>query len=223
VSHPVIATIARQAAASALLLAFALLALVPVQVARADGAATIFGFVSVDDRGALPTKIRVLGPALPGRARAVCGTADVIRSGDGAGFYLLTVLSSASREGCPRDGQLVTFLLLYGAVDPGIEAGQSAVFAAGSSQQVDLSPFAESIEIGGFTGSLPVGGGYALLYWHGPDHTPVEHAVRAILREVQVVFRIAGQGVKRYIVNAPAFVNDLRELHHGDVVVVLVK
>ena len=215
----------------ALALALALVALAAfaafaLPVARAGAqvptSATFYGFIAPDERGLLPIKVRALGATPTGGEPTVCGTADVLPSGDAAGFYLLTVASDATRSGCPAPGGDVRFLLLHGAVDPGVTARQLGTWSA-VAQRLDLSPVAESVTVGGFEGTFPSGSGYALLRWNGPDRTPVEQAIVTIPREVQVVFLLGTRTVQRYVRNAPAFVNDLRSLRTGDFVAVYVR
>ncbi len=191
--------------------------------ARADGgASTIFGFVYADQSGALPSKVRALGPAAPGHEPAVCGTADVTKTGAGSGFYMLSVASSETHAGCPAPGDDVRFLLMYGAVDPGLAATQVATWST-TPQQVNLTAATDVVAVGGFTGALPPGSGYGLLTWDGADATPIADAVATIPRQVQLVFRVSGGMVRQYVAGAPDFVSSLRELNHGDIVVVLVK
>ena len=117
--------------------------------------------------------------------------------------------------------------MLYGAVDPGLEAAQTGTWWA-TAQQVDLSPRGEVVSIGGFTGFLPetegrADAGYALLRWDGPDRTPIEQAIVTIPREVQVVYLLGTRNILRYLPGAPDFVSDLRVLHNGDFVAVYVR
>ena len=57
------------------------------------------GFVFTDTPGAVPEYVRALGPA-----GATCGTAEVKRVSDYAGFYSLRVASFDQRRGCPAPG-----------------------------------------------------------------------------------------------------------------------
>ena len=227
-SHlPHVQSLARRGALvlAVMALAFAALASTPPLPAYAQAAttATFYGFIAPDAGGALPIRVRALGAVLPGQDEpTVCGTADVLTSGDSAGFYLLMVASAEERAGCPAPGDEVRFLLLHGAVDPGIAAREVATWAP-LTQRVDLSPVAAAVTAGGFDGTLPAGPGFALLRWSGPDRTPVEQAVLTIPREVLVVYRLGTSTVQRYVPGAPDFVNDLRVLRTGDFVAVYVQ
>jgi hypothetical protein len=208
---------------AAALAALLVVSLLPARATRSHAdvlTATIFGFVAPDSQGAVPTKVRALGPSIDGQGPVVCGTGDVVLSGNAVGFYIINVTSTLDRAGCPDPGGEVHFLLLYGSVDPGIEAGQVATWEPGV-QRVDLAAGPRTVDIGGFAGFIPSGTGYALMTWHGPSDTPIEQAILTIPRQVGVVYLLSQTEVQLYVAGQPA-VSDLRSVNDGDIVAVFV-
>ncbi len=96
--------------------------------ASAEGPASVFpgavfyGYVFAETPGTLPERVRAMGAA-----GAVCGSADIVRVNDSAGFYALSVVSSDLKRGCPPRNGVVQFSLLTGRVDDGVWAEQVAM------------------------------------------------------------------------------------------------
>lgn len=183
-----------------------------------DGGPVHFlGFVFPDSEGALATKVRAIGPG-----GVVCGTADVVLSGDVLGFYQISVTPSTVRRGCPSSGDLVEFVLLYGQV--GVESpatpSQVPVFSATQTRVVSLSPV--DAGAGGWSGgALPSEGGTSLLVWSGPG-VPVEDAVALLGPQVASVSRYDGATGEflTYVPGAPSFTQSYRWVSTGDVALV---
>jgi len=190
--------------------------------ASAEGPAVLFlGFVVPDADGFLATRVRAVG-----NDGAVCGTAEVTESGGGLGFYVLTVVSAADKAGCPVEGGLVRFSLLYGSIDDGAFAnpsGNAPFFRAGQTVVVHLTPAPSSAAINGWVGPAPIPGGRAMtLIWDGPDHTPVDQALQTLGVEIAGAWHIP-PGARRYLSylpGAPAFTQSYVTVRSGDVVTV---
>lgn len=189
--------------------------------ASAEGPAAIFlGFVVPDADGFLATRVRALGAG-----GAVCGTADVTESGENVGFYALRVAPAADKAGCPAEGEMVRFALLYGNIDDGTfaNANGNARFRGAQAAVVHLAPASSTAEITGWVGPLPTSGGRAVaLIWDGPDGTPVDQALQTLGVEIAGAWHIP-PGARRYlsyVPGAPAFTQTLTTVHAGDVVTV---
>jgi len=161
-----------------------------------------------------------------GNGGAVCGTADVIESGEGVGFYLLVVVPADLKDGCPGEGQLVRFSLLTGSIDDGAFAspfGAEPRFRGGATIVVHLEPAPSSTAINGWVGPAPISGGRAVtLIWDGPDDTPVEQALQTLGVEIAGAWHIP-PGARRflsYLPGAPAFAQSYVSVRSGDVVTV---
>ena len=102
--------------------------------AHADGGAhaVFYGYVVLDQGAVLPKRVRALA-----EHSAVCGSADVVATGT-VGFYVIAVVSSESKEGCPALGEPVRFALVYGLIDEGSVVGPPATFRAGEVTQQHL-------------------------------------------------------------------------------------
>ncbi|TAJ21610.1 MAG: hypothetical protein EPO65_01050 [Dehalococcoidia bacterium] len=107
----------------------------PVSV---SSGAVFYGYVLADGQGGLAERVRALSVS-----GAVCGTAEVIRLSDEAGYYAVSVASSAQKRGCPSAGGLVQFALLAGRVDDGVWAGEVATLTDGGAPvALNLQPAA---------------------------------------------------------------------------------
>ena len=185
--------------------------------AQVTAPSVFFGFISPDESGALPVKVRAT------ISEITCGTTDVIPVEGGLGFYFIGVHSDAQKPGCGVDGAQVSFLLLAGEVDEGTRAAQTQAWRVGS-QQVDLSP-ARDATFGAFIGDLPAGPGIGFLRWTGASATPIADAVATIGRDVTSVhyWDVAMQSFRVHIPGAPTVVSTYLEVDHGDIVAVRVQ
>ncbi|MFA7297584.1 MAG: hypothetical protein WC211_10455, partial [Dehalococcoidia bacterium] len=190
--------------------------------ASAEGPAAIFlGFVIPDADSMLATRVRAVGSH-----GAVCGTTDVTESGGGLGFYMLTVVPAALKDGCPAEGELVRFSLLYGNIDDGAFAspfGTEPRFRGGETVVVHLEPAFSSASITGWVGPTPIPGGRAVaLIWDGPDQTPVEQALQTLGVEIAGAWHVPSGGRRflSYLPGAPAFTQSYVSVRSGDVVTV---
>ena len=94
---------------------------------HAGGPNAVFhGFVVSDPLG-VPLRVRAVG--LDG---SVCGTADVEIGDGGVGFYILSVVTAATKVGCPAPGASIRFTLVYGLIDDGVPVRISAVVVPGT-------------------------------------------------------------------------------------------
>lgn len=179
--------------------------------------ALFFGFIALDEQPA-PDRVRALV------GDTVCGTAEIMPSGEGRGFYFVQVVSAGEKPGCGVEGSPVSFVLLSGALDEGTPAAQTQAWHAGTSQQLDLST-TTGVSFGAFTGELPSGGGLGLVRWTGASATPVEQAVRTVPREVLAVYYwdVAAQRFLTYIPDAPLVASTYTEVDSGDIVFVRVR
>ena len=101
--------------------------------AQAGGPNAVFqGFVLSDPIG-VPVRVRAVTPD-----GTVCGTADVERSDDSVGTYVLSAVTGATKAGCPLAGGVLRFTLLYGLIDEGVPAASSAVLTPGTVTMVHL-------------------------------------------------------------------------------------
>jgi hypothetical protein len=135
-----------------------------------------YGAIAAGDDGGLPAKVRATV------GDVVCGTADVIRSEVGRGFYVVVVASSGQKPGCGVPGSIVQLKLLDGEVDPGA-LGAQAPFLPGGALRVDFAAVPRMLS-GAFVGKLPDGPGAALLQWTGSSGVPIEQATATIGRDV---------------------------------------
>lgn len=184
--------------------------------AYADGPNAVFqGFVVSDPLG-VPVRVRAV--SLGG---AVCGTADVLSSGEGVGFYTLSAITAATKTGCPQAGGVLRFILVYGRIDEGV-AVASAVLTPGTVAVLHLFDAREDLHIGAFAGDLPAPGGRALLRWAGPDRTPIDQALATLGFSVGVVYRynsITG-GYDAYVTSGAGSTPPLAAIGAGDEVIV---
>ena len=185
--------------------------------AQVTAPSVFFGFISPDESGALPLKVRAT------ISDVTCGTSQVIPVEGGQGFYFLGVASDAQKPGCGVDGAQVAFLLLAGEVDEGTRAAQTQAWRVGT-QQVDLSPVRDAT-FGAFIGDLPAGPGIGFMRWTGASATPVAFAIATIGRDVESVsyWDVAMQSYRVYIPGAPDVVSTYLEVDHGDIVAVRVR
>ena len=184
--------------------------------AQETAPSTFFGFISPDESGILPVKVRAT------ISDVTCGTTDVIRVEGGLGFYFMGVHSETSKAGCGVAGAQVTFLLLAGEVDEGTRAAQTQAWRVGA-QQVDLSPVRDAT-FGAFIGELPAGPGVGFLRWTGASATPIANAVATIGRDVASVsyWDVPTQSYRVYVPGAPDVVSTYREVDRDDIVAVRV-
>lgn len=192
-------------------------AAVPRAHAQVTVASIFFGFISPDDDGSLPVRVRgTIGDV-------TCGTADVTPLRNGLGFYLLTVAPGSEKAGCGVDGAPVTFVLLAGEVDEGTSAAQTQAWAVGT-RQLDLSPVPDAT-FGAFVGELPPGPGIGLMRWTGASATPIADAVTTIPRDIESVayWDVISQSYRIYIPGAPSVVSDYLSVDRGDIVVIRVR
>ena len=189
-------------------------AVVPRAHAQVTTASIFFGFISPDDDGILPRKVRAV------IADVTCATDDVTPLENGFGFYLVTVVSATTKSGCGVDGATVTFLLLAGEVDPGWPAAQTAAWRVGT-QRLELAP-APDATFGAFVGDLPVGPGIGVMRWTGISPTPVEEAVATIPGNVESIsyFDVHTQRFRVYIPGAPPSISTYVLVDRGDIVFV---
>lgn len=187
--------------------------------AGAEGPVSRFvGFVVVTPESGVPTKVRAVG-----QEGVVCGTADVSMTNELLGFYELTVISSLDRPGCPGVGEEIHFRLLYGSVDDGVVGHPNLPtgFVPGEIQVRHLS--VSSIPAsGGWSGTPPPSGGYALMVWGGPDGAPASQALSLLPIEVEVLYHYDAtlRQFLAYVPGAPSFVQTYTVLRSGDIVVV---
>lgn len=185
--------------------------------AQEAGVAVFFGFIAADATSGPPQSVRAT------IADITCGTSDVTPLDDGVAFYLLTVASASEKAGCGVDGAPVTFLLLFGEVDPGSPAAQTQAWGIGA-HRLDLSA-ATDVAFGRFVGEFPAGPGIAMLRWSGASATPTEQAVATIARDVESVshFDVPSQSFRTYIPGAPALASDYALIDRDDIVAVRVR
>jgi hypothetical protein len=188
--------------------------------AGAEGPVSRFvGFVISTPNSPLPTKIRAVG-----EGEAVCGTADVAATTDVLGFYELTVVSGAEKSGCPEEGESFTLMVLYGSVDDGqpYDSGFGFTYRAKvtQTQHVVVDPLVTSI--GGWIGTPPPAGGYALMVWGGPDGARASQAITLLPAEVHVLYHFdaASKRFLSYVRGGPEFVQTYTVVGAGDIVVV---
>ena len=135
--------------------------------ASAEGPASVFsggvfyGYVFTDVEGTLPDHVRALGAG-----GAVCGSADVMRLSDTAGFYVLSVVSSELKRGCPASNGVVQFSLRSGRLDDGAWAEQVATLDPGESVQM-LNLRAAGASMPNWAGAPGNVDGGSLLRWTG--------------------------------------------------------
>ena len=186
------------------------------QVATAP-VSIFFGYVSPDDYGALPQKVRATV------SDVTCGTADVTLIENGLGFYVLTVASAETKAGCGEEGASVSFLFLSGEVDTGTPAAQAQAWRAGA-QHVDLSVVPDAT-FGAFVGVLPAGPGIAFMRWTGSSATPTWQAIATIPRDVESVsyLDVSTQTYLVYVPGAPASVSTYLLVDRDDIVTVRVR
>ena len=208
-------------AAFAIVAGLALVASSGAVVSRAHAQVTtasiFFGFISPDDDGVIPLKVRATVSDI------TCGTTNVTALESGLGFYLLTVASADTKTGCGADGAPVTFLFLAGEVDSGSPAAQTQAWRVGT-QRHDLSP-ASDATFGAFIGELPAGPGIGVLRWTGASATPIEQAVVTISRDVESVsyLDVTTQSFRVYIPGAPAYVSSYLLVDRDDIIFVRVR
>ena len=200
-----------------LALSTGLFALAPSGAGAEGPVSRFLGFVVATD-GNLPTRVRAVGTG-----DVVCGTSDVAVSNEILGFYDIAVISAAERAGCPSEGETVTFRLLYGNVDDGVVALSSLpmVFNPSMVQIRDLSA-GVTPATGGWSGTPPPSGGYALMVWGGPDGAPASQALSLLPIEVKVLYHYDAtlRQFLAYVPGAPSFVQTYTVLRSGDIVVV---
>lgn len=179
------------------------------------------GFVVADAGEPLPTKVRALG--VDG---VVCGTTSVSVVEADLGFYNLEVVGDAWRDGCPDEGDEVSFILLYGNVGGGASAvpNAEAVFQAGATSVVSLGT-PDAFGVTGWSGEAPRSGGSSILRWNGPSGVPVAEAVSLLRADVTGVWHFdAGSGsMLAWVPEAPSFVQTYEVVGAGDVVLVRVR
>ena len=211
------AFVAALAVAAGLVLATTFGAVVPRAHAQVTTASIFFGFISPDESGTLPVKVRATISDI------TCGTADVTRLEGGLGFYLLTVASQQTKVGCGVQGSSVTFLFLAGEVDTGSPAAQRQAWRVGT-QRLDLSAVPDAV-FGTFIGDLPAGPGIGFLRWTGASATPIADAIATIGRDVTSVsyWDVATQSFRVHIPGAPAVVSTYLEVDRDDIVAVRIR
>jgi hypothetical protein len=168
------------------------------------------------------------GGLLPSRVRAViggvsCGSAEVVDTGNGTGFYALLVASADTKAACGVDGELVEMMLENGAIDPG-SLGAATLFRSGAIEHLDLSAGSTEV-IGSFIGELPVGAGEAFMRWSGPSGTPIATALRTVHREVVSAsfWDVSRQEFRGYTPGAPDAAQTYTLVDADDVVLLRVK
>ena len=99
-----------------------------------EPAAVYYGYVVPEPGNPIPTRVRALS-----ERGFVCGSAEVVQVGASqVGFYALSVIPEAQKAGCPRPGESVRFVLVYGLIDENILVGIPAVFRPGEAQSLHL-------------------------------------------------------------------------------------
>ena len=185
--------------------------------AQEADASIFYGFISPGEGGAIPLKVRAT------ISEITCGTDDVTPLAGGLGFYVVTVASQATKEGCGAEGAPVTFLLLAGEVDEGSPAAQTQAWTPGT-QRLDLSPIPNAT-FGTFIGELPAGPGLGVMRWSGVSATPVDQAAATLARDVESVhfYDVPSQGFRVYIPGAPGVVSTYTLVDRDDIVFVRVR
>jgi len=157
--------------------------------ASAEGPASVsvgavfYGYVFTDMPGAMPDRVRAIGPT-----GAVCGSAEVVRVSATAGFYALSVVSSDLKPGCPPRNGVVQFSLFSGRLDDGVQAEQVAALERHDTPQIlNLRP-ATSV-LPNWTGTPGNVEGGSLLRWAGID-TPLAAALATLSFEHGAVYRL---------------------------------
>ena len=186
------------------------------QAQEAD-ASIFYGFIEPGEGGAVPLKVRATISGV------TCGTDDVTPLAGGLGFYVITVASQATKDGCGAEGAPVTFLLLAGEVDEGSPAAQTQAWKPGT-QRLNLSPVPNAT-FGTFIGELPAGPGLGVMRWTGASATPIEQAVATILRDVESVtyFDVPTQSFRVFAPGAPDLVSTYTLVDRDDIVFVRVR
>ena len=148
-----------------------------------------YGYVFTDTPGALPERVRAVGPA-----GAVCGSAEVVRVSDYAGFYALSVVSSDLKRGCPPRNGVVQFALLAGRLDDGVWAEQVATLEQRETPQL-LNLSAASSVIPNWAGAPGNTDGGSLLRWTG-ERASLADALAALPFSTGTVYRLdPAQGI----------------------------
>ena len=205
-------------AALAIAAGLALLATSGAVVSRAHAqvttASVFFGYVSPDENGTLPQRVRATISDI------TCGTDDVTRIENGLGFYVVTVHSAETKAGCGEDGASVAFLFLSGEVDTGTPAAQAQAWRVGA-QRLDLSVVPDAT-FGAFVGDLPPGPGIAFLRWSGSSATPTWQALATIPRDIESVsyLDVSTQRYLVYVPGAPAALSTYLLVDRDDIVIV---
>lgn len=157
--------------------------------ASAEGPASVFsggvfyGYVFTDVEGTLPDHVRALGAG-----GAVCGSADVMRVSDYAGFYVLSVVSSDLKRGCPASNGVVQFSLLSGRLDDGVWAEQVATLEQRETAQM-LNLRAAPSTMPNWTGAPGNVDGGSLLRWTG-DLVSMADALAALPFSTGAAYRL---------------------------------
>jgi hypothetical protein len=186
--------------------------------AHADGPNAVFhGFVVPDPTGA-PTRVRAVSAN-----GTVCGTADVQPSGVGVGFYTLSVVTGATKAGCPPAGGELRFTLVYGLIDESLPAVTSAVLTPGTVTVLNLYAARAGTQIGGFEGTPPEPGSYAVMRWTGPARTPTEQALATLGFSVTALYHyngVAGR-YEAFVPGAPDWASAFTTVGAGDDVIIV--
>lgn len=142
-----------------------------------------YGYVFTETPGALPARVRAVGPA-----GAACGSGDVARVSDYAGFYALSVVSSDLKRGCPPRNGVVQFSLLAGRLDDGVWAEQAATLEQRETPQF-LTLRAASNVIPNWAGAPGNTDGGSLLRWTG-ERASLSDALAALPFSTGAAYRL---------------------------------
>ena len=185
--------------------------------AQEPGASVFFGYVSPDEDGAIPQRVRAIISGI------TCGTDNINALESGVGFYVVPVASASEKAGCGEEGARVSFVLLSGEVDEGSPAAQAQAWVPGT-HRLDLSPVPDAT-FGTFLGQLPTGPGLGVMRWAGGSATPIEEAVATIARVVESVayWDVLSQDYRIYIPGAPAVISNYLWVDRDDIVAVRVR
>ena len=211
------ALVAALAVAAGLALAATSESVVPRAHAQGTTDSVYYGYISPDEDGAIPLRVRAT------IAGITCGTDDVNVLESGVGFYVVPVVSASEKAGCGEEGVQVSFVLLAGEVDEGSPAAQTQAWVPGT-HRLDLSPLRDAT-FGTFLGELPAGPGLGVMRWTGGSATPIDEAVATIARDVESVtyWDVVNQSYRIYIPGAPSVVSDYLWVDRDDIVFVRVR
>lgn len=157
--------------------------------ASAEGPVSVFsgsvfyGYVFADSSDALPERVRALGPA-----GAVCGSADVAPVAEGAGFYVISVVSDGVKHGCPGENGVVQFSLLSGRLDDDMWAEQVATLEPQEAVRM-LNLRAASRYLPNWAGAPGNVAGGSVLRWTG-DPTLMVDALAALPFATGAAYRL---------------------------------